>query len=519
MQSLSLIHNDPKELRLALEACLAVANGPDIFAACGPILKILGKYSGMMQGGLVLYDWSDKHLLVHTWYGPKGTSQEKKTASEGIFGHPPPRSSSPTLFLRPTDGQYPAPVLLQPAPQPQIQKGNIAFFAVPIATSNGQAGHLIADRLFADSVPLEEDIRLLQVVASLVAHAIQGQQGQYAIHAALLEENRRLHSQLYTPLDTTSLAGQTGLLRLLQDDLQKASASHSPLLVCGEPGTGKEMAAALIHQNSPRAGRPFIKVNCAAIPENRMEAELFGIASELAQSATDAQLKGRFVQAHGGTLLVDEVGAIAPVVQARLLQAMQEKVVVPVGGATPCHADVRIVAATTHDLDALVAKGVFRQDLYYALGVFRVHLPPLRERKDDISTLVATFMDRHNPARGRKTIRLAENVSSALTCYSWPGNVRELENVIQRAVVLCGEAGVLSMHHLPAAIQAESVEEPPVGNLTEAVADLEKRMIITALKASRGHVTKAAASLGITERILGLRMRAYGLTFKDFRSY
>ena len=518
MQSLSLIHNDPKELRLALEVCLAIADEPDIFAACGPILKILGKYSGMMQGVLVLQDWSDIQLLVHTWYGPKGTSQEKKSASEGVFGHLPPQELCPALFLRPENGQYPAPVLVPPQTQPPVQKGTVAFLAVPVTTSSGLAGHLIADRLFADSVPLEDDIRLLQTVASLVAHAIQGQQSQFAAQTALLEENRRLHSLLYTPLDTTSLAGQTGLLRLLQDDLQQASASHSPLLVCGESGTGKEMTATLVHQNSPRAGRPFTKINCAAIPESRMEAEFFGIAPELAHTATDAQLKGRFVQTHGGTLFLDAVEAIPPVVQARLLQAMQEKAVIPVGGVLSRPADVRIVAATSHDLDNMVAKGVFRQDLYYALGVFRVHLPPLRERKDDISMLVSILMDRHNPSKGRKPVRLAENVSSALTNYTWPGNVRELENVIQRAMVLCGEDGIVAMHHLPAAIQVDSAEAAPVGDLTEAVADLEKRMIIAALKASRGHVTKAAASLGITERIIGLRMRAYGLAFKDFRN-
>ena len=518
MQTLAHVNNDQNELRLALEVCLAITDSPDIFSASGPLLKILGKYSGMMQGALVLQDWPDKNLLVHTWYGPKGVEQEKKPVGAGIFGHRMEDMACPALFLRQVDDHYPAPIPLPTQAQPPVPKGKIAFFAVPVATRNGLAGYLIADRLFADSVPLADDIRLLQAVASMVAPAVEAQQGHHAAQNALLEENRRLHALLYSPLDTSSLAGQSGLLRLLQDDLHKASASHSPLLVCGEPGTGKETTAALVHQNSPRAGRPFIKVNCAAIPESRMESELFGIASENARPASENQIRGRFIQAHGGTLFLDEVGALKPVVQARLLSAIQEKAVMPVGGTSPRLADVRIVAASTHDLDSLVERGLFRQDLYYALGVFRVHLPPLRERKDDISSLVATFMDRHSPQKGRKTVRLADPVATALTTYAWPGNVRELENVIQRAMVLCGEEGLISMHHLPAALQTSVPDATPSGSLADAVAALEKRMITAALKASRGHMAKAAASLGVTERILGLRMRAYGLGFRDFRS-
>ena len=249
-----------------------------------------------------------------------------------------------------------------------------------------------------------------------------------------------------------------------------------------------------------------------------MESELFGYERGAFTGAVSSR-KGRFEMAHGGTLFLDEVGDMTPMTQAKLLRVIQEREFERVGGNESIRVDVRLVAATNRNLEEMTASGDFRQDLYYRLSVFPVLMPPLRERRDDVMPLVSHFVEKAGAANGRKIARIGARAAHILRAYAWPGNIRELENVIERAVILSGEDGVLDVHHLPAWMRNEGgeAEAIPAGSLQEAVAALEKRMLVDALEACSGNMVKAAAQLGISERIMGLRMKKYGLAYKAFR--
>jgi Nif-specific regulatory protein len=290
------------------------------------------------------------------------------------------------------------------------------------------------------------------------------------------------------------------------------------VLIRGESGTGKELVAGIIHANSRRAGHPLIKVNCAALPEGLIESELFGHERGAFTGAAGVK-KGRFEMAHGGTLFLDEEGELSLLAQAKLLRALQEREFERVGGLRTLRVDVRLIAATNRNLEEMVGAGTFRQDLYYRISVFPLHLPPLRERRDDIMTLVTHFLDKYGKESARRIARVSPAASELLLLYHWPGNIRELENVIERAVILCGADGVIDAQHLPAWLQYEEYGAAPAtaSNLNGALAALEKRLILEALEEARGHMGLASERLGVTERILGLRLKKYGLEYKNFR--
>ena len=255
-------------------------------------------------------------------------------------------------------------------------------------------------------------------------------------------------------------------------------------------------------------------MNCAAMPDGLVESELFGHEKGAFTGAVGAR-KGRFEMAHGGTLFLDEVGDMTPLAQSKLLRVLQEKEFERVGGTETRRVDVRLIAATSRPLEAMVADGVFRQDLYYRLNVFPLTLPPLRERRDDIIPLARHFMDKLGAKNRREVTDLSPRAAGMLMDYDWPGNIRELENVIERAVILCGPDGVIRSSCMPLCIQEAQPCE--AATLDKALEALEERLIRNALEAERGNMAKAAERLGITERIMGLRMRKYGLDFRDFR--
>lgn len=222
---------------------------------------------------------------------------------------------------------------------------------------------------------------------------------------------------------------------------------QAPIVLVGETGTGKEVLARLIHRQSLRAGNPFVVINCAAIPDNLLESELFGYRRG-AFTAARQDKKGQLVLADGGTVLLDEIAEMSPGVQGKLLRFVQERTILPLGTTTPIHLDVRILAATNHNLEEAIAKGTFRRDLYYRLNVFQLELPPLRERAEDIPVLAFHFMERFNKENGISVESIADRTLQSLNSYSWPGNIRELENVMHRAVILAGQ-GFIDHSHLP----------------------------------------------------------------------
>jgi len=258
-------------------------------------------------------------------------------------------------------------------------------------------------------------------------------------------------------------------------------------------------------------------VNCAALPEGVIESELFGHEKGAFTGALAAR-KGRFELAHGGTLFLDEIGDLSPAVQAKLLRVLQEREFERVGGMQTVKTDVRLIAATNRDLEKEKEAGQFRTDLYYRLNVFPIHIPPLRERKSDILLLADHFVEKYSRHDAKDVRRISTPAIDMLAAYHWPGNVRELENVIERAVLLSDD-GVIHGHHLPPTLQtAEASGTVPPGTLETTLERVEQELILEALKSSRGNMAAAANALGITERIMGLRVHKYGINPRRFRA-
>ncbi|MFW5976153.1 MAG: sigma-54 interaction domain-containing protein, partial [Alkalispirochaetaceae bacterium] len=281
--------------------------------------------------------------------------------------------------------------------------------------------------------------------------------------------------------------------------------------------TGKELIAHVIHYNSHRAAKPFIKVNCAALPETVIESELFGHERGAFTGAVSTR-KGRFELANGGTIFLDEIGDLSATTQIKLLRVLQEKEFERVGGNQTIRTNVRVIAATNRNLEELMETGDFREDLYYRLNVFPIHLPPLRERKNDILLLADHFIEKYSEQNHTNVQRISTPAIDLLMNYHWPGNVRELENCIERAVLLSVD-GVIHSHHLPPSLQsAESTDTQIHGSLQEAMDNLERELLMDALKSTKGNMAKAARLLQITERVMGLRIKKHGNDPKHFRA-
>jgi two-component system response regulator HydG len=324
----------------------------------------------------------------------------------------------------------------------------------------------------------------------------------------LMAENRSLKQEIKN-LTKREIVGSSPALRRVLDVANQAAPSNATVLVLGESGTGKELIARHIHDRSARASGPFVAVNCSAIPETILEAELFGHERGAFTGANERR-EGRFAKATTGTLFLDEIGELSPAVQVKLLRVLQEGEYEPIGGDT-MQADVRVVAATNRDLDAEVEAGNFREDLYYRLNVIAVTAPPLRSRREDVPLLVDHFLGIYCAKNGRSRLTAPREVVQLLMDYRWPGNVRELENVIERAVVLC-RGDTLTVEDLPENIRNAATAEPStitfsVGTPLE---DVEHRMIRETLRHAGGDKSVAAQMLGISTRTVYRKLAEMG---------
>jgi len=307
------------------------------------------------------------------------------------------------------------------------------------------------------------------------------------------------------------IIGRTAGMLAVYKQIAYASDSTAPVLVQGESGTGKELVARAIHAHSTRAGRPFVAINCGAVTETLLESELFGHVRGAFTGAV-ADRKGVFEQAHSGTVLLDEIGDMAPAMQVKLLRVLQDGEIRPVGGNRAVHTDARVVAATNVDLDRAVAEQRFRQDLFYRLSVIVIRIPPLRDRREDIPLLIEQFVGNASARTGRHAVISPEAVV-ALTSYRWPGNVRELENTIERLVVF--SRGRIELADLPETVlAAPSLEERMFQDLP-TLDELERRYLIHVLDAVGGNRSRAAEALGIDRRTLYRMAERLGVALKD----
>ncbi len=332
----------------------------------------------------------------------------------------------------------------------------------------------------------------------------------------LKQENIRLKKKLKEEHRFGNIIARSLKMKKIFDTIEKVSGYKTTVLIMGESGTGKELLARAIHYNSLRAERPFIAINCGAIPENLLESELFGYRKGAFTDAVRTK-KGLFEEANGGTLFLDEVGELPLLLQVKLLRALQEEEIRRIGDNQPIKIDVRIVAATVHDLAKKVKEGTFRSDLYYRLNVLSINLPPLRERREDIPLLIDHFLRKFNEKLGTKIEKISSEAYKLLLNHNWPGNVRELENIIERAIILSSN-NIITEDALPPEIKIRNLPEKDLSSyssddlsLKKASRLLEIDLIKKALKVSKGNHTKAAKILEISHRALLYKLKEYNL--------
>jgi DNA-binding NtrC family response regulator len=326
----------------------------------------------------------------------------------------------------------------------------------------------------------------------------------------LVTENRELRAALAERHRVEGIIGESGAMQEVLSVVRRVAPSDATVLVRGESGTGKELIAKALHYASPRAARALVKVNCAALAESLLEAELFGHEKGAFTGALAAR-KGRFELADGGSLFLDEIGDLPPHLQVKLLRVLQEREFERVGSSHPIKVDVRLLAATHRNLEALVREGQFRDDLYYRINVVTIQLPPLRERREDLPLLIDHFLRVFAEKNGKHIRGLTREAREALLRYDYPGNVRELENLIERAVVLTRD-DVIALTDLPLSLDAQAAEPEGGAGLVAAVEGLERRMIREALAKAGGTQTRAAELLGVGERVLRYKLKKYGLS-------
>jgi Nif-specific regulatory protein len=387
--------------------------------------------------------------------------------------------------------------------------GALGLVSVPVPLRGNQSGALSV--YFEEDDPLPDDrLNVLRIFAAHIAQALRAGEGG-------VEPSSPAPPTEPEPFEYANMIGASPVMRQVYEQIGQVASTTATALIRGESGTGKELIAEAIHSNSARSARPFVRVNCGALPETLFESELFG-HERGAFTGAHARKIGRFELASGGTLFLDEVGELPLSTQVKLLRILQAREFERVGGVETLRADVRLVAATNRDLEAAVRDGTFREDLYYRLNVFSISVPPLRHRQGDIQLLAEFFMQKHAARHARRIRRISAAAMGILRRHEWPGNVRELENAIERAVVVCASS-TLDAPHLPDSVRELGATRPSgAETLADAVAQLERWMIEHALSDAGGNLARAARALGATERVLRYKATKYGIEASRFRT-
>lgn len=376
----------------------------------------------------------------------------------------------------------------------------------PMVTSEMTIGSLGVigkeERGAATASFVEDDLRFLASLAAIGAAAIENTRNierLNRVRASLEDENRTLKQRMLREYSDRLMIGDSPPMQRVIDLVARVADSHANVLIRGESGTGKEMVARLLHGNSPRRDKPFVAINCAAFPETLLESELFGIERGVA-TGVEPRL-GKFEAAQGGTVFLDEIGDIPTTLQAKLLRVLQEREIEKLGGRRRIPVDVRILAATHRDLEAMIDTGEFRLDLYYRLRVVQIALPPLRERREDIPKLVRYFLDKYGAREGLGDVRITQEALQKLMRYSFPGNVRELENLIEGALALTVDP-VIDPGDLMIPAAEESREGADFASDLPDLAELERRYLTRVLAHTRGNLSHAARILGVDRKTL-----------------
>jgi Nif-specific regulatory protein len=503
-----------KELIALTEISEVISSTLDLEAVLQKILDSLHLHLGMERGTIALLNPETSEVAIQVACGLdlQEIKRGRYKIGEGITGKVVaagepivvPNVDKEPLFLNRTKSRD------------DVAKSNIAFICVPIKLNNKAIGALSVDRLFKEEDSFDEDVRVLTIIASMVAQAVHIHELVEKEKESLTSENTRLKIELKKKFHPVNIIGESKRMVDVYSSIDLVSTTKATVILRGESGTGKELVAKAVHYHSDRSDKPFIKISCAALPETLLESELFGYEKG-AFTGAHAMKKGRFELAHTGTLFLDEIGDISPATQVKLLRVLQEREFERLGGVETIRTDIRFIVATNKNLEDEVRQGKFREDLYYRLNVISIFMPALRERKEDLPLLIQHFLKKANQENNKQTKRISDEAWEFIMNYSWPGNVRELENAVERAVIMC-QGEVIERGHFPFDLQANirplseltNHQENGTHDLHLAVEQLEKRMLGQALEKTGGNKRKAAQMLGLTERILGYKVKQYG---------
>lgn len=503
-----------EDVTLLYEISEALNEHLDLKKSLYKVLDILSRSMNMLRGTITLLHSLRNEISIEVAHGLSKSAMQKGKykLGEGITGRVIETGKAVTI---PKISQEPL-FLNRTATRKTIRNQELSFICVPIKKGSQVIGALSFDMPFDESYSLKDGKKLMSVVATMVARHVINLETIRLEKEHLREENIRLRNELENRYRITDIIGNSNKMREVYQMISQVSKSNATVLIRGESGTGKELVANSIHYNSLRSKKPFVKVNCAALPANLIESELFGHEKGAFTGAIKQKL-GKFEMANKGTIFLDEIGSVGMEVQVKLLRILQEKEFERVGGYQTIKTDVRIITATNKNLEQGVEEDSFRHDLYYRLNVFPIYMPPLRERKTDILLLVDHFLDKYARENHKTILRFSTPAIDMLMDYHWPGNVRELENCIERAVLLC-EEGVVHSYHLPPTLQTGTESGTlPVLSLEDAVANLEKEMVIDALKNTRGNITLAAELLKTTVRKFSYKANKYSVDYRHYR--
>ncbi len=477
------------------------------------LLKTVARDVGYIRAFLVIMDPETEILKLSLSYSPSKADPVTYSPGQGVVGQVF-ETTKPVVVQRMSEDQD---FLNLAFVRSDEELTKLSFICIPIIShSKGEmetVGVLSVDLPLLPMDELQGHRIFLEVVGSTIAHLVAGLQEEMALQKHLLSQAGPGGSMDAPPPKNFVAASKA--MRMVLRQARQVAPSRATALLRGESGTGKELLADAIHSTSPRADKPLIKLNCAALPAELVESELFGYQKGAFTGAYQNK-RGLFEVANQGTLFLDEIGELSLDAQAKVLRAIQEKEITRVGGEKPIVVDVRLITATHRPLEELLKSGKFREDLYYRINVFPIFIPPLRERRVDILPLAEHFLLEFASEYGKSIKRISTPAIELLSMYHWPGNVRELSNCVERAVLVCEEE-VIRTYHLPPTLQtAESSSTGISLSFGEAVANFETELLIDALKKSRGNMLQAARDLRVSYRIVNYKVKKYRLDLKKY---